>query len=232
MSTTYINPDAPNPEITDAAVRSMLMQNQPQNMGGYGTCGYYPGAGTNPFAPGSNLTSVPTTESRANVGNYNNMGYMQPYQNQYAGYQMPATNPGIAPPWNSGATYDQLTQMNTQALAGYNYAQPAYQQYQPVSGYNGYPIGIDPNNWIFEYMKNNTAPRNSWGTNCWTSPKPIEQPPIDWTQKPQQNPYGGYEQYGMGGVTPQTQPMLPPNFAFPQVQESWLDVAKKNWKNL
>lgn len=233
MSTTpYTNPDAPNPEITDAAVRSMLMQGQPQTMGGYGTSGYYAGPGSNPFAGSQNVMSVPSADSRANVG----MSQQNPFayqQNAYYGCQ-PAqgTNPGIAPPWNpTGGTFNQLTQMNQQALMGQMYAQPAYQQ-QPVMGYSGYPIGVDPNNWIFEYMKNNTAPKNSWGQNFWTMPKQIDPPPIDWTAKPQAQ-YGGYDQYGMGAVPGQMpQPMLPQGFSFPQVEETWLDRAKKNWKNL
>jgi hypothetical protein len=119
--------------------------------------------------------------------------------------------------------------MNAQALAGQNFMMPQ----QPVMGYSGYPIGVDPNNWIFEYMKNNTASKNSWGENYWTMQKPIEQPPIDWTQKAQPQMGDFYAQYGMNGVpTQQPQPMLPAGFAFPQVQETWLDVAKRNWKNL
>ena len=230
MSTTYVNPDAPNPEITDAAVRSMLMQGQQQTMGGYGTSGYYAGRCSNPFAGSQNVMSVPSAESRANVG----MPQQNPFAQQYA-YQQNGMgwnpNAGVAPPWNpSGSAFNQLTQMNQQAMMGQMFAQPPYQQ--PVAGYNGYPIGIDPSNWIFEYMKNNTAPKNSWGENYWTMPKQIEQPPIDWTQKAQPQ-YGCYDQYGMGGVPgQQPQPMLPQGFAFPQTQETWLDRAKKNWKNL
>lgn len=227
MSTTYVNPDAPNPEITDAAVRSMLMQNNPQNtMGGYPTTGYYAGAGSNPFAGSQNVMSVPSADSRANVGYpMQMMPQMQAQQYVYNPQQA-----GIAPPWNGGSSaFNQLTQMNQQALIGQGY------QPQPMMGYNGYPIGIDPSNYIFEYMKSHTAPKNVWGENFWTMPKPIEQPPIDWTQKPQPQygQYGQYDQYGMGAVPCQAQqPMLPPGFAFPQVQETWLDQAKRNWKKL
>lgn len=227
MSTTYVNPDAPNPEITDAAVRSMLMQQNGQSsMGGYGTSGYYPGATTNPFVGSQNVMSVPSGDSRANVG-YPQMAPTQQMQQQYGYNPMQA---GIAPPWNGGATFDQLTRMNQQALMGQGYPQ----MQQPVAGYNGYPIGIDPNNYIFEYMKNHTAPKNVWGENYWTSQRPIDQPPIDWTPKPQQTQYyDQYAQYGMSGVPCQAQqPALPPGFGFPQVQETWLDQAKKNWKNL
>lgn len=227
MSTTYVNPDAPNPEITDAAVRSMLMQNNPQNtMGGYPTTGYYAGAGSNPFAGSQNVMSVPSGDSRANVG------YPMQMMSQYQQYpQQYAYNPqqaGIAPPWNGGSSaFNQLTQMNQQALMGQGY------QPQPMMGYNGYPIGIDPGNYIFEYMKNHTAPKNVWGENYWTMQKPIEQPPIDWTAKPQPQYVDQYAQYGMGGVPCQAQqPMLPPGFSFPQVQETWLDQAKRNWKKL
>ncbi len=220
MSTTYVNPDSTNSEITQAAVRSMLMQGQAQN--GYQTSGYYAGGyATNPFGQSQNVMSMPSTESRANIG----------YPAQMPA--MPQCNPmqsGIAPTWNPGnAAFNQLSQMNAQALAGQNFMMPQ----QPVMGYSGYPIGVDPNNWIFEYMKNNTASKNSWGENYWTMQKPIEQPPIDWTQKSQPQMGDFYAQYGMNGVpTQQPQPMLPAGFAFPQVQETWLDVAKRNWKNL
>lgn len=225
MSTTYVNPDAPNPEITDAAVRSMLMQNNPQNtMGGYGTSGYYAGPGSNPFAGSQNVMSVPSADSRANVGYPMQMQMMPQMQAQQYVYN--PQQAGIAPPWNGSAAFNQLTQMNQQALMGQGY------QPQPMMGYNGYPIGIDPSNYIFEYMKSHTAPKNVWGENYWTMAKPIEQPPIDWTQKPQPQ-YGQYDQYGMGAVPCQAQqPMLPPGFAFPQVQETWLDQAKRNWKKL
>lgn len=230
-TTTYTNPDAPNPEITNAAVRSMLMQGQQQNtMGGYGTSGYYAGPGTNPFVGSQNVMSVPSADSRANIGYPTQQQFgQQQFQNPFGGYN--PQQAGIAPPWG-GSSFNQLSQMNMQALAGQGFAQPQYQQV-PVGGYNGYPLGVDPNNWIFEYMKNNTAPKNTWGENFWTTPKPIEQPPIDWTQKAQPQYTDPYAQYGMSGVpAQQPQPMLPPNFAFPQVQETWLDMAKKNWKNL
>lgn len=224
MSTTYVNPDAPNPDITNAAVRSMLMQNNSQNgMSAYNT-GYY--AGGNPFAGSQNVMSVPSADSRANVGAGTYPMTQTGMYNQYN----PMQN-GIAPPWNPGAApFNQLSQMNAQALAGQTY------QAQPVMGYSGYPIGIDPSNYIFDYMKNHTAPKNVWGENYWTTQKPIEQPPIDWTQRPQpqmMDQYAQYAQYGMSGVPCQAQqPMLPPGFTFPQVQETWLDQAKKNWKNL
>ena len=222
---TYTNPDAPNSEVTQEAVRSMLMQGQSQ-AGGYQSSGYYGGGyATNPFGQSQNVMSMPSTESRANIGYPTQMPTMP---------TMPQNNPmqnGIAPAWNPGnATFNQLSQMNAQALAGQNFMMP---QQQPTMGYNGYPIGVDPNNWIFEYMKNNTCSKNSWGQNYWTMQKPIEQPPIDWTTKPQPQMGDFYAQYGMNGVpTQQPQPMLPAGFSFPQTQESWLDVAKRNWKNL
>lgn len=210
MNTTYVNPDAPNAEITDAAVRSMLMQGQ-QGQNTYQNGGYYPGSYPNPFGVQSqNMVSMPTTESRANIG------YPTPQMQQYN----PMQN-GIAPAWVPGAgTFPQISQ-NPQA-------------YQ-MQGYNGYPIGVDPNNWIFEYMKNNTAAKNTWGENYWTMQKPIEQPPIDWTPKPQQQYTDFYAQYGMAGVPSQPPQMMPPaapNLTFAPVQETWLDAAKKNWKNL
>ena len=222
MSTNYTNPDAPNDEITNAAVRSMLMQGQQQN-GYMPTSGYYAGGGVNPFTGSQNVMSVPSTDSRANIGYpMQMMGMPQAQQYPYSPQQA-----GIAPVWNGNASFNQLSQMHQQALAGQSY------QYQPVVGYNGYPIGIDPNNYIFEYMKNHTAPKNVWGENYWTTPKQIEQPPIDWTQKAQPQYGDVYAQFGMNGVPCQAQqPMLPQGFSFPQVQETWLDQAKRNWKNL
>jgi hypothetical protein len=77
-------------------------------------------------------------------------------------------------------------------------------------------------------MRANTAPKNVWGENYWTAPKPIQAPQIDWT-KPSQNPYD-YAQYGMNAVPQiQMQPALPQGFSFPPIQESPLDVVKKNW---
>lgn len=221
---TYTNPDSPNPEITDAAVRSMLMQGQPQTS--YPMSGGYTGM-PNPFAGSQNVMSVPTTESRANIGYPTQQTGMLPQ------YQFNPMQTGVAPAWNPGtAAFNQLSQMNTQALVGQPYVIPQYQQ-QPVMGYSGYPLGIDPNNYIFEYMKNNTVSKNTWGENYWTMQKPIDQPPIDWTVKPQTQYTDPYAQYGMGVVPAQPpQPMLPANFAFPQVQETWLDKAKRNWKNL
>lgn len=213
---TYTNPDAPNPEITDAAVRSMLMQGQQQN--GYTpNSGYYPGGYANPFTGSQNVTSVPSADSRANIG------YPMSQTGVPAQYQYSPMQTGIAPAWNPGtASFNQLSQMNAQALAGQSFA-------QPTMGYSGYPLGVDPTNYIFEYMKNNSAPKNTWGENYWTQQKPIDPPPIDWTAKPQQytDPYA---QYGMTCV-PQ-QPMLPTGFSFPPVQETWLDQAKRNWKHL
>lgn len=215
MSTTYTNPDAPNPEITNAAVRSMLMQNQPQTNNAY-TGSFYYGGGyatpQNPFANNSmNVMSVPG-DSRANVG-YTTPAPSYPSMTPYAPTPA-AANPMLTP----APTFDQLIVPGS--------AQPAQ-----TGAYNGYPIGIN-NNYIFDYMKTHTAPKNAWGENYWTMPKPIEQPPIDWSPKPQ-SAYDAYAQYGMGCV-PQMppQPMLPPGFSFPQVQETWLDAAKKNWKQL
>lgn len=220
MSTNYTNPDAPKDEITNAAVRSMLMQGQQQN-GYMPTSGYYAGGGVNPFNGSQNVMSVPSADSRANIGYPMQMMGMPQQSYNYAPQQS-----GIAPVWNGNASFNQLSQMHQQALAGQMFQ-------QQVGGYNGYPIGIDPSNYIFEYMKNHTAPKNAWGENYWTMPKPIGQPPIDWTPKPQPQYCDPYAQYGMNGVPCQAQqPMLPPGFSFPQTQETWLDQAKRNWKNL
>lgn len=224
MSTTYVNPDAPNPDITNAAVRSMMSSGQPT---GYSTpsMGYYPGGNANPFMGASNVTSVPTNESRANVG------YPMPQQ-PFGGYTQPtgmapAWNPntGIAPAWNpTTGSFNQLSMFTQQGLMSQGYQ-------QPVSGYNGYPIGIGPENYIFEYMKNNTAPKNYWGDNYWTTPKPMDQPQIDWTQKAQPV-YNPYAQCGMYGCQPQQPaPVMPPNLTFAPVPETPLDYVKKNWKN-
>lgn len=219
MSTnTFTNPDAPNPEITDAAVRSMLMQGQNTSQSMYSTTGFYPGSGysSNPFSSQQNVMSVPTTESRANVG----YPQMNPYQQYAGGYPQQPQSP-MAPAWNPNTPQN-----------GYFNQVPYQINPQPVSGYNGYPLGCD-GNYIFEYMKNNTAPKNTWGQNYWTTPKPVEQPTIDWTQRqqPQCDAYG-YSQYGMNAVPQQQMTPPAPNLAFSQTQETWLDAAKKNWKKL
>lgn len=227
----YVNPDAPNPEITEAAVRSMHLQ---QN-GGYARPSethYYPGGNTmmNPFGTQQQtVTSVPTSESRANIGGYQypnsyGFGYQQqtgmspmwnPSTNGYIGYQPPQQ---MAPPYNPPYNPPQ------QRCTFNDLPQPT-----AITGYNGYPIGVE-NNYIFDYMKNNTAPRNTWGQNYWTMPKPIEQPAIDWSPKPQQTYQNEpYSQYGMSGVS---NPQLPPNFGFPRTEDSLLDQAKRNWANL
>lgn len=225
---TYVNPDAPNPEITAEAVRSMMMGNQQP---GYGasTMGYYPGGNVNPFTGSANVTSVPSADSRANVG-YPAMQPAQPFQNAFCGYPQTAANPGwvpnagFAPAWNpSTGAFNQLTQFTQQGLMAEGY-------HQPITGYNGYPIGIEPgSNYIFDYMKNNTAPKNCWGGNYWTTPKPMDQPQIDWTQKAQPA-YDPYAQYGMY-PNQQPMPVMPPNITFAPVPETPLDYVKKNWKN-
>lgn len=213
---TYVNPDAPNPEVTDAAVRAMLAGNNSQPNGYSNTYYYAGGYPQNPFASSQNVVSVPTNDSRANVGTPQ---YQFPVTQQQV-YAYPPTQSQIAPVWNPS----------------YAYAQPqsnllSYQQPQvpvPAGGYNGYPLGVDPSNYIYEYMRANTAPKNVWGENYWTAPKPIQAPQIDWT-KPSQNPYD-YAQYGMNAVPQiQMQPTLPQGFSFPPIQESPLDVVKKNW---
>lgn len=220
---SYVNPDAPNPEITDAAVRSMLMQSNPSS--GYVTTGFYPGGNANPFASSQNVTAVPSPESRANgMPTMSPLGYLQPQTGMMPQQQYNPMQTGIAPNWVPGTgSYNQLSMMNQQALMNQGYQ-------MPVGGYNGYPIGVDPSNYIYEYMKNNVAPKKSWGENYWTMPRPVQQPPIDWTVKPQQymDPYAQY----CGMPTMPQAPMLPPNFSFPMVQETWFDTAKKNWKNI
>lgn len=221
MSTTYVNPDAPNQEVVDAGVRAMLGANQPQNA--YSNTYYYAGGyPQNPFTSSQNVVSVPSNDSRANVG----LNAYQIPQTQV--YAYPPAQSQIAPPYAYGQapTYSQI--------APYPYQYPQSQVQVPPGGYAGYPIGVDPSNYIFEYMKANTAPKNTWGQNYWTAPKPIDPPQIDWTQKPQTT--DPYAQYGMT-VVPQvqlqpTQPVLPQGFAFQPLQESPLDIAKRNWKDL
>jgi hypothetical protein len=219
-NTNYVNPDAPSPEVVDAGVRALLAGNQQQS--GFSNTYYYAGGyAQNPFASSQNVVSVPSNDSRANVG----LNAYQIPQNQIYGY--PPSQSQIAPPYAYGQapTYSQI--------APYAYQPPQPQVQVPPGGYAGYPIGVDPSNYIFEYMKANATSKNAWGPNYWTTPKPIESPQIDWTQKAQ--PADPYAQYGMTVVPQiqmQPQPTLPQGFAFPPLQESPLDVVKKNWKDL
>lgn len=215
-----------NPFNTSCNPTSSFAQNA--FMGDYSPFGSFAGNSMN-------VTNVPTTESRANIGYpQTNTGFPNPFQQQnqqnqpqcplynpQANQNMSSYSPTYAYDYTNYSTMDQLAYMN----------QMQQTTCQPIQGYNGYPIGVDPNNYIYEYMRNNTAPKNPWGANYWNTPKPVEQPPIDWTQKAQPQ-VGDYSQYGMNGVQcQQPQPMLPNNFGFAPAQESWLSIAQKNWKS-
>ena len=228
MSDIYTNPDSPNPDVSAAMLQQMMMGG---NTGmGYSqpTTGYYPGTGYNPF--GNNYSP----DSRANIGStYPTSGYPQPVQPT----QMPVQS---APAFNALA--EQQNGYGMSAATNPTWTGMAMQQPQqyPITPYSGYPIGVEPNDYIYEYMRGHAQTKTTWGENYWTTPKPIDPPMIDWTPKqPQQipnyttDPYTGYGYGNYGMPVPQNaQPALPQNFGFPSMEESWLDKAKKNWKNL
>jgi hypothetical protein len=219
----YINPDAPNPEISAAIVRSMQMANN-----GYAptpTSGYYPGGYANPFASQNNASYSP--ESRANIGptTPTGMPMQYPYGQQTAPQYQPVQS---APTFNGLAEMKNINNPVVEA-AWLAQLQPPVQV--PATGYSGYPIGVDANNYIYEYMKSHPTTKPTWGENYWTSPKPIDPPMIDWTPKQQEAPVYPYQQYGYGYANAPQQPTLPQNFAFPAAEPSLLDTAKKNWNN-
>lgn len=215
----YINPDAPNPEVSAAIVRSMQMGNN-----GYvpNTTGYYPGGYANPFAPQNNASYSP--ESRANIGPAPTQQY--PYGQPVP--TAPQYQPAAAPAFNSLAEMKNINNPAVEA-AWLAQLQPA-PQVQPT-GYAGYPIGVDSNNYIYEYMRSHPTTKPTWGENYWTSPKPIDPPMIDWTPKQQEAPVYPYQQYGYGYANASQQQVLPQNFSFSTIEPTMLDIAKKTWSD-
>lgn len=223
----YVNPDAPNPEV----VSEMFQRFR----GGYQTGAgappsvYYPGGTYDPF--GGSYAS----DSRSNIG---------PSYPPAPGYPYgQPTQPPVqsAPPFN-GLVEQKNGYGMTSAPVDPTWTPPAQPQYgQPQYGvpYNGYPLRTEPGDYIYEYMRSHSQGKVTWGENYWTTPRPIDPPKIDWTPKPAPqapaypgDPYAGYGYNAYPAQVPYSQPQLPQNFAFPNRQETWLDEAQRNWKNL
>lgn len=219
----YINPDAPNPEVSAAMARSMQMNNS-----GYAptsTSGYYPGGYANPFAPQNNASYSP--ESRANIGPApTGMPMQYPYG------QVPQAQPQYQQPVQCAPAFNSLAEMKTVCNPAVDavWAAQFNQTQVPSTGYAGYPLGVE-NNYIYDYVRSHPTTKPTWGENYWTAPKPIDPPMIDWTPKQQEAPVYPYQQYGYGYANQPQQPALPQNFAFPAVEQSYLDIAKKTWSD-